>query len=117
MSTQMGSHMKKAIFEEQTAKALQKWRDSARETRRKGAGLVTTSTCTSGENTPSRGTSPIHLLHKYKSSSADVESVSNSPQRFYQLDNDDKAMETPTSKWRGEYEPRRSNPEPNIQIS
>lgn len=109
MLSQMGSHMKKAIFEEQTAKALQKWRDAAREKRKKRTGLDTPSGYTSGENTPTRGSSPIHLLHKYKTNSADVESVSNSPPRLYQSDNDADDFEAPTFKWQGEYEPRRPN--------
>ena len=107
----MGSHMKKSIFEEQTAKALLKWREAARERRKhKGAGLEVPSGYTSGENTPSRESSPVHLLHKYKSSSADVESLSSSPALFYQLDNDVSDMEAPTFKWCAEYEPRTSDP-------
>ncbi|ONK71134.1 uncharacterized protein A4U43_C04F5060 [Asparagus officinalis] len=112
--TQMGSHMKKTIFEEQTAKALLKWREAARERKKhKGGRSDVPSGYTSGENTPSRESSPVHLLHKYmyKSSAADVESISNSP-RFYHSDNDASEMEAPTFKWRGEYEPRRSDPKP-----
>lgn len=69
---QMGSHMKKAIFEEQTAKALKKWQKAAREKtklRKEGgdaaSSAVSLSGYASGETTPSQGTSPIHLLHKY----------------------------------------------------
>ncbi|KAJ0974523.1 hypothetical protein J5N97_016488 [Dioscorea zingiberensis] len=80
--TQMGSHMKKAIFEEQTAKALQKWRQAARERKKQRD-------ANSGDNTPSRGSSPLHLLHKYRtSSSPDVESVRSSPMHYYHSDNE-----------------------------
>ncbi|KAF7829466.1 MLO protein-like protein 1-like [Senna tora] len=72
--TQMGSHMKKAIFEEQTAKALKKWQKAAREKSKLKKGgdgdaspsiSISGSGYVSGETTPSQGTSPIHLLHKY----------------------------------------------------
>ncbi|XP_027357000.1 MLO protein homolog 1-like [Abrus precatorius] len=81
--TQMGSHMKKAIFEEQTAKALKKWQKAARDRRklRQGGGDV------SGETTPSQGTSPMHLLQKYNPSHKDTDSVIYSP-KSYQSDTD-----------------------------
>ncbi|MQM17382.1 hypothetical protein Taro_050347 [Colocasia esculenta] len=89
--TQMGSHMKKAIFEEQTARALEKWRLAAkarRKQRQRGEDNSRSGYFSGGETTPSRGTSPIHLLHKNnKSSSGDVESVLGSP-RYYQSDGD-----------------------------
>ncbi|KAI8031766.1 hypothetical protein LOK49_LG01G03367 [Camellia lanceoleosa] len=92
---QMGSHMKKAIFEEQTAKALKKWQKAARDRkklRKKEGGTPDNSVSglISGENTPSRGSSPIYLLHKHKVSSSagpELESVPNSP-RSYQSDLD-----------------------------
>ncbi|WCJ44743.1 Protein MLO [Euphorbia peplus] len=84
--TQMGSHMKKSIFEEQTAKALQKWRKAAKDRNkpsRKAAagGNSPTPGFMSAETTPSRGTSPLHLLqgHKFRSSQNDTESVIQSP--------------------------------------
>ncbi|KAJ4702315.1 MLO-like protein [Melia azedarach] len=95
--TQMGSHMKKAIFEEQTAKALKKWQKAAKERKRmrKSGGADHSGSSIhgsplgflSGETTPSQGTSPIHLLHnfKYRSNQADIECVINSP-RSYQSD-------------------------------
>jgi mlo protein len=84
--------MKKAIFEEQTAKALQKWQKAARERRKMrkagGGGDVPTSGFMSGENTPSHGSiSPIHLLHKHKTNSTtthnDIESVVSSPRAYH----------------------------------
>ncbi|CAL5384438.1 unnamed protein product [Camellia sinensis] len=93
--TQMGSHMKQAIFEEQTAKALKKWQKAAKERKKqrkaggRGADVSNNSLgFISGENTPSHASSPLHLLHnhKYRSSAgAERESVPNSP-RSYQSD-------------------------------
>ncbi|XP_071703912.1 MLO protein homolog 1-like [Rutidosis leptorrhynchoides] len=80
--TQMGSHMKKSIFEEQTSKALKKWQKAAKDRRRlreqsghDGVTDVSNSGIMSTENTPSRSSSPIHLLHnhKYRSSTAESE--------------------------------------------
>nr|GFC60759.1 MLO protein homolog 1-like [Tanacetum cinerariifolium] len=57
--TQMGSHMKKSIFEEQTAKALKKWRKAAMERKKlrgKGGGMENSvSGIVSPENSPSHG--------------------------------------------------------------
>lgn len=86
----MGSHMKKGIFEEQTTKALKKWQKSAREKRKlRNAGSIEIPSM-SGETTPSQGTSPMHLLHKFKPSSnqTDTDSVLYSP-RSYQSDQTD----------------------------
>ncbi|XP_027904695.1 MLO protein homolog 1-like isoform X3 [Vigna unguiculata] len=87
--TQMGSHMKKAIFEEQTAKALKKWQKVAKDKRKlmRKAGVDVPSGTMSGEATPSQGTSPIHLLHKYKPNQTDTDSVLYSP-RSYQSETD-----------------------------
>ena len=79
--------MKKAIFEEQTAKALKKWQKAARERKklRKAGGQDVSSIAgfMSGENTPSHGSSPIHLLHKYKINSNDIESVLSSRKAYH----------------------------------
>ncbi|RWR84583.1 MLO protein 1-like protein [Cinnamomum micranthum f. kanehirae] len=111
--TQMGSHMKKAIFEEQTAKALKKWQKVAKERskQRKEGGEIASGNM-SGEVTPSQGSSPIHLLHKYKSHSADIESVPNSP-RSYQSD-ELSEMEYPAMAAPAQHvqEPRRQQPLP-----
>lgn len=100
----MGSHMKKAIFEEQTAKALKKWQKAAKARKKlriktssaSGGGVGSggdgsvNSGFMSSETTPSRGTSPLHLLHSHKnrSNQYDLESVLNSPTRSYQSDTD-----------------------------
>ncbi|XP_004500844.1 MLO protein homolog 1-like [Cicer arietinum] len=90
--TQMGSHMKRGIFEEQTTKALKKWQKSARDKRKlrkAGGGGSIDVPSVSGETTPSQGTSPMHLLHKFKPSShTDTDSVLYSP-RSYQSDQTD----------------------------
>ncbi|XP_024020102.1 LOW QUALITY PROTEIN: MLO protein homolog 1 [Morus notabilis] len=89
--TQMGSHMKQAIFEEQTARALKNWQKTARarKKQRKISVDASSSGFMSGENTPSQGASPLHLLHaqKHRSTQSDLESVINSP-RSYQSDTD-----------------------------
>ncbi|KDP36763.1 hypothetical protein JCGZ_08054 [Jatropha curcas] len=92
--TQMGSHMKQSIFEEQTAKALRKWQKAAKQRKKaRKAGTCGGGNSSpgfmSGETTPSQGASPIHLLHghKYRSSQRDVESVISSP-KSYRSDTD-----------------------------
>ncbi|KAF6154305.1 hypothetical protein GIB67_026761 [Kingdonia uniflora] len=93
--TQMGSHMKQAIFEEQTAMALKKWQKAAKDRkklRKAGEGIDISM---SGESTPNIGSSPIHLLHKYKSNTGDIESILNSP-RSYQSETDFSEPEPPT---------------------
>ncbi|KAK1274488.1 hypothetical protein QJS04_geneDACA009796 [Acorus gramineus] len=112
--TQMGSHMKKAIFEEQTAKALMKWQKAAKERkkhRQAAGGGDSVSGYMSGDTTPSRGTSPVHLLHKFKANSAaaDVESIPNSPSH-YASDNEISEMEAPTFAPRGDVEAGRVPP-------
>ncbi|TVU48521.1 hypothetical protein EJB05_08159, partial [Eragrostis curvula] len=84
---QMGSNMKKTIFEEQTAKALMKWRKTAKEkARQREAGF---DGLMSGDTTPSRATSPsnspVHLLHKYMGRSEEPQSAPTSPRRGQEL--------------------------------
>ncbi|KAK6939103.1 Mlo-related protein [Dillenia turbinata] len=90
--TQMGSHMKQAIFEEQTKKAIMKWRKLAKDKKKlrdAGKDKEVPSGITSSDNTPSHDTSPLHLLHKHHhhhSSSTDLPSVLNSPTTSYPSD-------------------------------
>jgi mlo protein len=86
----MGSHWKRGIFEEQTTKALKKWQKAARDKRKlRNAGSIEIPSMMSGETTPSQGTSPMHLLHKFKpSNQTDTDSVLYSP-RSYQSDQTD----------------------------
>ncbi|KAJ6392441.1 hypothetical protein OIU77_026244 [Salix suchowensis] len=84
--TDGGSHMKKAIFEEQTARALRKWQEAAKlrkKSRQTGGGAGGSSPgFMSVNSTPSRGTSPIHLLHKHRPGQPDVESVISSAMSY-----------------------------------
>ncbi|KAM0918534.1 hypothetical protein ACQ4PT_009037 [Festuca glaucescens] len=84
--TQMGSNMKRTIFDEQTAKALQNWRNTARERKKTRdtdmltAQMIGHATPSRGTSpVPSRGASPVHLLHKSKNRSDDFESAPTSP--------------------------------------
>ncbi|KAK2657695.1 hypothetical protein Ddye_010747 [Dipteronia dyeriana] len=88
--TQMGSHMKKAIFEEQTAKALKNWQKAARQRKKQRShggtdiGGNFSSSFMSGENTPSPSqgsSSPLYLLHKFRQNQIDLESTLSSPSR------------------------------------
>ncbi|KAK1388663.1 hypothetical protein POM88_016841 [Heracleum sosnowskyi] len=72
--TQMGSHMKKSIFEEQTSKALKNWHKTAKDNQkklRKSGEAASPGYACSENSTPSRGSSPLHLLHNHKSSGMD----------------------------------------------
>ncbi|KAL5778392.1 hypothetical protein ACOSP7_011318 [Xanthoceras sorbifolium] len=108
--TQMGSHMKKAIFEEQTAKAIKRWQKSAKQRGRLkkaaagadnngidgGSSSPAAGYYMSGETTPSHGSSPLHLLHSHKHRSnqpaADVETVT-SPTAYYYTNSDTELSE------------------------
>ncbi|CAN1315741.1 MLO protein homolog 1 [Linum perenne] len=119
--TQMGSNMKQAIFEEQTAKALKKWQKAAQDRKKlkqssaggsdgasslssgatspplpkfKGGGGSGSQGLTSGESTPSTMASPVHLLHnfKYRSNEPDIEDVPCAP--CYHSDTDVSELES-----------------------
>ncbi|KAI3725576.1 hypothetical protein L1987_65366 [Smallanthus sonchifolius] len=79
--TQMGTHMKKSIFEEQTSKALKKWQKAAKERKRQRElnGDISKSGLMSPVQTPSRGSSPIHLLHSQRHRSLTAESEIDIP--------------------------------------
>ena len=80
--------MKQAIFEVQKAKALKKWHKVVKDKKKLRKGGVDSSWgFMSGENTPSPGTSPIHLLHKHQSNKSDFEADLYSP-KSYQSDTD-----------------------------
>lgn len=76
--TQMGSNMKRAIFDEQTAKALTNWRNTARE-KKKTRDADAFMAQMIGDATPSQGSSPVHLLHKNRMRSEDPQSIPTSP--------------------------------------
>lgn len=90
--TQMGSHMKQAIFEEQTATALKRWQKNAKKnlkqnrtsnhsSSRYASRSGSSSRFQSGQTTPTHGSSSLHLLHRYKSM-GDIESPEVS-ERYY----------------------------------
>lgn len=89
---QMGSHMKAAIFEEQTAHALNRWQQNAkkktkrdRKSKHSSPGFTSRSTFVSGfqsgETTPIHGSSPLRLLRRYKTV-GDMETADAS-ERYY----------------------------------
>ncbi|CAI0434798.1 unnamed protein product [Linum tenue] len=118
--TQMGSNMKQAIFEEQTAKALRKWQKAAQDRKKlrqaggEGASPLSSgatsprpfkfagakggggggSVLTSGETTPSTTASPVHLLHNFnhRSTQHDIEDVPCAP--YYHSDTDASEFES-----------------------
>nr|AAK60567.1 MLo1 protein [Triticum aestivum] len=84
--TQMGSNMKRSIFDEQTAKALTNWRNTAKEKKKVRdtdmlmAQMIGDATPSRGASPmPSRGSSPVHLLHKGMGRSDDPQSTPTSP--------------------------------------
>ncbi|XP_022008584.1 MLO-like protein 2 isoform X1 [Helianthus annuus] len=84
--TQMGSQKKRSIFDEKTSKALKKWQKNAKDRkwlREHGGGGrvvdISNSGIRSPENTPSRGSSPMHLLHNNKHRSSMLESEIDIP--------------------------------------
>ncbi|KAG5529946.1 hypothetical protein RHGRI_030352 [Rhododendron griersonianum] len=79
---QMGSHMKRSIFEDQIANALKRWQKKARE--RKKLRQITGAEVSnfrfiSGKPTPSHDSPPIQLLHIYTHKSIGVENNFYSP--------------------------------------
>ncbi|KAG0488482.1 hypothetical protein HPP92_007044 [Vanilla planifolia] len=64
--SQMGSHMKRSIFDEQTNRALKKWHRAVRKRHRKGTSVSPTiSPSASPRSSPN--SSPLHLLHHFES--------------------------------------------------
>ncbi|KAI5660889.1 hypothetical protein M9H77_20212 [Catharanthus roseus] len=106
--TQMGSHMKRAIFEEQTATALRKWHKAAKERKKKertrGGALSPDFTVPKSTELGSPGgpSSPLHLLHNYKyrsSNGAEMESsLPASPMSSYQSDTEFSEMDHPSNQ-------------------
>ncbi|XP_048574504.1 LOW QUALITY PROTEIN: MLO protein homolog 1-like [Triticum urartu] len=70
--THMGSHMKRSVFNEQTAKALTNWRKVAKEKKKaRDADMLRAQM--------SQGSSPVHLLHNAGARSDDPRSAPASP--------------------------------------
>ncbi|CAI9110446.1 OLC1v1010469C1 [Oldenlandia corymbosa var. corymbosa] len=103
--TQMGTHMKRSIFEEQTAKALMKWQKAAKQRRKQRKAEESQSGYTSGDTQ----SSPQPLLHKYKTN-PDIEnswSYPTSP-RAYHSETDYSDFEEPTFSSRDDQSSRRN---------
>jgi mlo protein len=88
--TQMGSRMKKSIFDEQTSKALKKWHNAVKK--KKGVKLGKSSVRTMDGSTPD---STVHSsssprLHRYKTTGHSTRTVSayGDDQDDYQFDNE-----------------------------
>ncbi|KAA3478317.1 MLO-like protein 6 [Gossypium australe] len=62
---QMGTKMRPTIFNERVADALKNWRDTAKENTKHGRRSENTTPLSSRPGTPTRGMSPVHLLHNY----------------------------------------------------
>ncbi|XP_015063323.1 MLO-like protein 8 [Solanum pennellii] len=89
--TQMGSHMKKSIFDEQTSKALKKWHMAVKK--RTGARGDRSPTRTLGNASPrSAMSSPVHPsgpgLHRYKTTGHSSRFQGYSDQEASDLEND-----------------------------
>ncbi|XP_020578094.1 MLO-like protein 9 [Phalaenopsis equestris] len=63
--SQMGSQMKRSIFDGQTNNALKKWHQAVRKRQKKGNSTSPTITPGSSPRT-SPSASPVHLLHRYR---------------------------------------------------
>ncbi|KAI5575871.1 hypothetical protein POPTR_009G011900v4 [Populus trichocarpa] len=76
--TQMGSSMKPTIFNERVATALRNWHHTAKKQIKRNKGSVSVTPMSSRPTTPSRHTSPIHLLRHYR---GEIDSLHTSPGR------------------------------------
>ncbi|GLJ51572.1 hypothetical protein SUGI_1096130 [Cryptomeria japonica] len=81
--TQLGTNMKTTIFDERIATALKKWHQRAKKNlRQKGHGDLS-----SRGTTPTKGSSPLNLLHKYISA-GDIEIAQSLEQSEYDVEQD-----------------------------
>ncbi|KAJ6792177.1 MLO-like protein 9 [Iris pallida] len=64
--SQMGSHMKKSIFDEQTSRALKKWHQAVKKRHKKGLSQSNSITPTTASPRSSPGASPLHHLYDYQ---------------------------------------------------
>ncbi|XP_077224289.1 MLO-like protein 9 isoform X2 [Tasmannia lanceolata] len=92
--SQMGSHMKKSIFDEQTSRALKKWHQTAKKNRGKSARSPTRTPGASPLVTP--GSTPAHPLHRFKTT-GHLSNATTMSRRNYYSDQDISDMEGDTS--------------------
>ncbi|XP_039020089.1 MLO-like protein 6 [Hibiscus syriacus] len=79
---QMGTNMRPTIFDEKVADALKNWHQTAKEQVKQGKNSENTTPFSSRPATPTRGTSPVHLLHRYPERSVDSSRTSPSHSDF-----------------------------------
>lgn len=101
MINQMGSNMKPTIFNERVVEALKNWHHTARKhvKQNKAGGSVTSMSISSRPTTPSRNTSPVHLLRYHRS---DVESYRTSLRRSVEWDIEDQGDGSSSHRFVGE---------------
>ncbi|KAH7537395.1 hypothetical protein FEM48_Zijuj03G0087900 [Ziziphus jujuba var. spinosa] len=94
--TQMGTNMKPTIFNEKIAAALKNWKKTAKKNYKESNRVSEANTpFSSRPATPTHGMSPVHLLHNYRSSTAD--SLNASPrnsnlENYNYLKNEDQTL-------------------------
>ncbi|KAL1225550.1 MLO-like protein 8 [Cardamine amara subsp. amara] len=99
--TQMGSRMKKSVFDEQTSKAIKKWRMAAVKKKKKGS-KVGTSKGLGGDGSASpmsstvRSTSSVRSLQRFKTTGHSVRYEGLDPETS-DLDTDNEALTPPAS--------------------
>ncbi|XP_057957053.1 MLO-like protein 10 [Malania oleifera] len=91
--TQMGSNMKKSIFDEQTSKALKKWHMAVKKKQGGRAGRSPTRSLGSPTASPSpMQTSPVHpsahTLHRFKTTGHSTHSISYDDREMSDLEDD-----------------------------
>lgn len=97
----MGSRMKKSVFDEQTSKALKKWRMAAVKKKKKGAKAVTSKRLggdgsTSPMSSTIRSTSSVRSLQRYKTTGHSMRYEGLDPETS-DLDTDNEALTPPAS--------------------
>lgn len=103
MVKQMGSTMKPTIFNERVATALKNWHHTAKKHIKESRHSGMATPMSSRPATPSRGTSPIHLLRYYR---GEIDSLPTSPRKsnfdMDNWDNDGSPSPSPTRFQQGE---------------
>uniref|UniRef100_A0A1D1XFL1 MLO-like protein n=1 Tax=Anthurium amnicola TaxID=1678845 RepID=A0A1D1XFL1_9ARAE len=114
--SQMGSHMKRSIFDEQTSKALKKWHQAAKKRHGKSSTHSPSSNPgTSHYESPSA--SPAHPIHRFKTIGHSAKATTPSKRRYYSDHSlsDTEPEVTPVSPTEDHIEERR-NPEEDFSF-
>lgn len=107
--TQMGSHMKRSIFEEQIANALKRWKKNARERNklRKAEAEVSKFGFINGDPTQSHdSSSAFHFLHIYTPKPIDIGNTVKHPNNGHCSDTKVSGVEGPSMASCGDCETR-----------